>query len=117
MYRSIERTIPREPYLFPSSFRLKRESTSNRERTCSQRCLGYTAEPFKSRPPREPPESPLKNGDPCRVVAGTHAGKSGTVRDVHTSKTCAVTITVVQADGVRFKSLAKNVARANEQGD
>ena len=39
----------------------------------------------------------------------THAGKSGTVRDVNTSKTGQVTITVVQANGERFKTLAKNV--------
>ena len=38
-----------------------------------------------------------------------HAGKSGTVRDIKTSKTGHVTITVVQANGERFKTLAKNV--------
>lgn len=50
----------------------------------------------------------LKDGTKCRVIAGTHAGKSGTVRDIKTSKTGHVTITVVQADGSRFKTLAKN---------
>lgn len=54
-------------------------------------------------------EPNLKNGDACRVVKGTHAGKSGTVRDVNTSKSGHVTITVVQADGERFKTLARNV--------
>ena len=39
----------------------------------------------------------------------THAGKVGVVRDIHTSKTGHVTITVEQGDGVRFKTLAKNV--------
>ena len=53
--------------------------------------------------------SKLKDGDACTVVAGTHAGKSGTVRDINTSKTGHVTITVVQKSGVRFKTLAKNV--------
>jgi len=38
-----------------------------------------------------------------------HAGKSGIVRDLHTSKTGHVTITVVQPGGERFKTLAKNV--------
>jgi ribosomal protein S4E len=38
-----------------------------------------------------------------------HARKSGIVRDINTSKTGAVTVTVVQADGERFKTLAKNV--------
>jgi ribosomal protein S4E len=52
----------------------------------------------------------LRDGDHCKVVGGTHAGKSGTVRDVHTSKTGHVTITVEQKNGVRFKTLGKNVA-------
>ena len=51
----------------------------------------------------------LKDGDRCKVVGGTHAGKAGTVRDINTSKTGHVTITVEQANGVRFKTLAKNV--------
>ncbi len=51
----------------------------------------------------------LKDGDKCKVVGGTHAGKSGAVRDVHTSKTGHMTITVEQANGVKFKTLAKNV--------
>ena len=51
----------------------------------------------------------VKDGAHCDVVGGTHAGKSGTVRDVNTSKTGHVTITVVQASGERFKTLAKNV--------
>lgn len=55
----------------------------------------------------------LKDGDSCRVVAGTHKGKTGTVRDINTSKTSAVTITVVQEDGDRFKTLAKNVEAVN----
>lgn len=57
---------------------------------------------------------PLRDGQRCEVVGGTHAGKSGIVRDLHTSKTGQVTITVVQANGERFKTLAKNVvAQAN----
>lgn len=51
----------------------------------------------------------LKDGDICKVIAGTHIGKSGIVKDINTSKTGAVTITVVQLDGVRFKTLGKNV--------
>ncbi len=51
----------------------------------------------------------LKDGDLCAVVGGTHAGKSGTVRDVNISKTGHMTITVVQENGDRFKTLAKNV--------
>ena len=51
----------------------------------------------------------MENGRHCEVVAGTHAGKAGIVQDINTSKTGAVTITVLQADGVRFKTLAKNV--------
>jgi hypothetical protein len=57
------------------------------------------------------PKAPnaLKDGDHCSVIGGTHNGKSGTVRDINTSKTGHVTITVVQANGERFKTLAKNV--------
>jgi uncharacterized protein YdhG (YjbR/CyaY superfamily) len=51
----------------------------------------------------------LTDGARCKVVAGTHAGKAGIVRDINTSKSGHVTITVVQGDGVRFKTLAKNV--------
>lgn len=52
----------------------------------------------------------LKDGDRCVVVAGTHKGKSGIARDLNVSKTGHLTITVVQANGERFKTLAKNVA-------
>lgn len=49
------------------------------------------------------------DGAHCTVVGGTHAGKSGTVRDIKTGKTGHVSITVVQKNGERFKTLAKNV--------
>ena len=52
----------------------------------------------------------VRDGAKCTVVAGTHKGKSGTVRDVNTSKTGHITITVVQKNGERFKTLARNVA-------
>ena len=51
----------------------------------------------------------LKDGDKCNVISGTHKGKSGTVRDINTSKTGHITITVEQENGVRFKTLGKNV--------
>ena len=57
----------------------------------------------------------LIDGAQCIVVEGTHAGKSGTVRDIHKSKTGHLTITVVQKDGVRFKTLGKNVAVRTEE--
>jgi ribosomal protein S4E len=56
------------------------------------------------------PPTTLQDGAACKVIGGTHAGKSGTVRDIKTSKTGHLTITVVQANGERFKTLAKNVA-------
>ena len=59
---------------------------------------------MKTKPPGE-----LRNGERCLVVGGTHAGKSGTVADMKTSKTGHVTITVVQANGERFKTVARNV--------
>lgn len=51
----------------------------------------------------------VKDGAQCKVIGGTHKGKSGTVRDIKTGKTGYVSITVMQADGERFKTLAKNV--------
>ena len=51
----------------------------------------------------------LKDGTQVKVVAGTHKGKSGSATDIHTSKTGAVTMTVVRKNGGRFKTLAKNV--------
>jgi ribosomal protein S4E len=54
----------------------------------------------------------IVDGLACRVVKGTHAGKSGTVEDRKPSKTGHVTITVRQADGERFKTLARNVIPA-----
>ena len=53
----------------------------------------------------------VNNGDRCVVVAGTHRGKSGTVEDRNVSKGGNVTISVRQADGVRFKTLARSVER------
>lgn len=54
----------------------------------------------------------IKDGDACVVVKGTHAGKTGIVRDIRTSPSGAVTITVVQANGERLKTLASHVAMA-----
>jgi len=58
-------------------------------------------------------QNTIKNGDCCNVVSGTYTGKSGQVKDINTSKTGAVTITVVQKNGERFKTLAKNVVVVN----
>jgi ribosomal protein S4E len=51
----------------------------------------------------------LQDGDYCHVTKGTHKGKTGIIRDIHLSKTGYITITVVQDNGVRFKTLGKNV--------
>ena len=51
----------------------------------------------------------LIDGAQCNVIGGTHKGKSGTVRDINTSKSGHITITVVQSNVVRFKTLGKNV--------
>lgn len=58
---------------------------------------------------KKAPAGEVRDGSRCTVTGGTHKGKSGIVRDVHTSKTGHVTITVVQANGDRFKTLARNV--------
>lgn len=58
----------------------------------------------------ERPVAGLRDGARCDVVGGTHAGKSGTVRDITVgAKHGQQSITVVQDDGSRFKTLAKNV--------
>jgi ribosomal protein S4E len=59
---------------------------------------------MKTKPPGK-----LRTGAQCKVIGGTHAGKFGTVRDIKTGKTGYVSITVVQSNGDRFKTLAKNV--------
>jgi ribosomal protein S4E len=59
---------------------------------------------MKTKTPEE-----LKDGDECTVVAGTHKGKSGTVHDIKTSKLGHISITVKQANGVRFKTLGRSV--------
>lgn len=51
----------------------------------------------------------LKNGAHCLVFAGTHKGKSGLIADLHLSKTGHLTLTVIQENGLRFKTLGKNV--------
>ncbi|WP_343606074.1 RNA-binding protein [Fluviicola sp.] len=55
----------------------------------------------------------LQDGDSCVVIHGTHKGKSGTVRDLNISKTGHLTITVVQENGDRFKTLGRNVKIEN----
>jgi len=52
---------------------------------------------------------PLKDGDFGTVTGGTHKGKSGVIRDINTSKTGHITVTVVQENGVRFKTLGRSI--------
>ena len=60
---------------------------------------------------KETKSSPkLKDGAKCKVIGGVHAGKSGTVADIKTGPTGYVSITVIEANGDRFKTLAKNVS-------
>ena len=58
---------------------------------------------------KDSPPKGLRDGARCKVIGGVHAGKSGVVRDIKTGKTGYVSITVVQAGGERFKTLARNV--------
>ena len=53
----------------------------------------------------------VANGDRCEVIGGTHKGRSGTVEDHKLSKTGHATITVREASGDRFKTLARNVRK------
>lgn len=54
----------------------------------------------------------IRDGDRCTVIGGTHAGKSGIVEDSKISRTGHATITVREATGARFKTLAANVRRS-----
>ncbi len=54
-------------------------------------------------------QNQLLDGSSCVVIGGTHKGKSGKLTDINTSKTGHITITVIQENGMRFKTLAKNV--------
>lgn len=49
------------------------------------------------------------SGDHCLVTGGTHKGKSGIAQDLHISKTGHLTLTIVQPNGEKFKTLGKNV--------
>ena len=51
----------------------------------------------------------LQDGAKCIVIRGTHAGKSGVIQDINTSKGGNITITVVQENGRKFKTLARSV--------
>jgi ribosomal protein S4E len=53
----------------------------------------------------------VANGDICVVIAGTHKGRSGTVEDWKLSKSGQATITVREATGERFKTLARSVRK------
>lgn len=57
-------------------------------------------------------EAAIQDGMACTVTAGTHRGRTGTVEDRNVSKSGAVTITVREADGARFKTLARNVQKS-----
>jgi ribosomal protein S4E len=59
--------------------------------------------------PADFPQDEVRDGDHCLVTGGTHAGRSGVVEDRKVSRTGHVTITVRQGDGLRFKTLARNV--------
>ncbi|WP_313512531.1 KOW motif-containing protein [Sphingobacterium sp.] len=56
----------------------------------------------------------IRDGNFCQVIAGTHKGKSGRVKDLHISKTGHQTLTVEQDSGIRFKTLLKNVIKVLE---
>ena len=56
----------------------------------------------------------VANGDRCKVIAGTHKGKEGVVEDWQLAKSGHATITVRQADGTRFKTLARSAERLSD---
>ena len=59
----------------------------------------------------------IRDGDQCTVLEGRHKGKSGLVEDFKIAKSGHATISVKQADGTKFKTLAKAVRRDNARAD
>ncbi|MEK7661554.1 MAG: KOW motif-containing protein [Pseudomonadota bacterium] len=51
----------------------------------------------------------ITDGANCKVISGTHKGKTGTISNIKTSKSGEITITVTQANGICFKTLARSV--------
>lgn len=56
-------------------------------------------------------EISIQPGDYCKVISGTHKGKEGKVGDFNISKTGHLTVTVTMDNGIRFKTLGKNVEK------
>ena len=57
-------------------------------------------------------EHKWNEGDRCLVIGGTHKGKAGAVQDINVSNGGNVTCTVLQDNGVRFKTLLRNCSPA-----
>ena len=55
---------------------------------------------------------PVRDGDRCEVIGGTHKGKAGRVEDSRLSKGGNWTVTVRMDDGERVKTLARNTRKA-----
>lgn len=53
----------------------------------------------------------VANGDRCRVIAGTHKGRIGTIEDLNRSKGGNITLTVRDESQERFKTLARNIEK------
>ena len=53
----------------------------------------------------------LTNGDFCIVIGGKYKGEEGAISDLNISKTGHLTVTVTKENGVRFKTLGKNVQK------
>ena len=96
----------RLPWLI--SFSLGR-SASEAARNDKMLDSGYNQNAIGTIQMKAKPSGKLRDGAQCKVIGGVHAGKSGIVTDINTSKTGHVTITVVQPEGERFKTLAENV--------
>ena len=54
---------------------------------------------------------PVRDGDSCEVIAGTHKGKAGIVEDSKLSPSGHWTITVRLPDNDRIKTLARNTRK------
>ena len=53
----------------------------------------------------------IADGDKCKASSGIRKGNAGIVEDLKISKGGNLTVTVRQADGTRFKTLARSVEK------
>ena len=60
-------------------------------------------------------EQLLKDGDECKVIRGTHTGKSGMVRDINTSKTGHIQLPLSKRTAYVLRHLVRTLLLSEDQ--